>query len=334
MPNEDILDKHLINRNETSTSGERFYVDCHVDLPYHMMSHAGELNLSELRDGPFTLEKAKRAGIRLFCTAIYCHDEYNGERSFKHFKRIYAFIEKKFDNVTILKNWDDILQLKKVREILATILLIENADFLAGVPNYTQELKRDGVGIVGLTHIGKNRLADGNAVLYPDGITKKGEEIIHNLCLEKVIIDVAHLHEKCFWQLMGMVEDAIISSHTGIREVYDIPRNLYLEQAAEIIQRGGVIGITFNPEMLAEPGFLGVDRVFVHLDTFVQKFGPDAIGIGTDFCGFDDSLTDAEDITGIEKIVEIMLSAGYDSEAVAKIMGKNWLRLFETYLRS
>ena len=177
MPNADILDKYLIDRNETNMSEERFYVDCHVDLPYYMMNHADKLNLSELKEGPFTLEKAKRVGIRLFCTAIYCHDEYNGESSFEHFKGIYAFIEKKFDDVMILKSWDGILQSKKDQEILATILLIENADFLAGVPTYIQELKRGGMGIVGLTHIGKNRLADGNGVLYPDGLTKKGKEI-------------------------------------------------------------------------------------------------------------------------------------------------------------
>jgi membrane dipeptidase len=312
----------------------RFYVDCHVDLPYHMMKHAKDFNLSELREGPFTMVKARQAGIRLFCTAIYCNDEYNGKRALGHFKSIYAFIEKKFDEVMLAKDWDDILKWKDRPETLTTILLVENADFLAEEPNRTGELRREGIGIVGLTHAGKNRLADGNSVSYPDGLTIKGKEIVQKLRFENLIIDIAHLHEKCFWQLMRMVEDGIISSHTGIREAYDIPRNLYLEQAREIIQRGGVIGITFNPEMLAEPGRFGVDRMFVHLDTFVQKFGPDGVGIGSDFCGFDDTLIDAKDITGTERLIETMLSAGYDNEAVAKIMGENWLRLFENYLGS
>ena len=157
----------------------------------------------------------------------------------------------------------------------------------------------------------------------------KGKEIITGLKDKKILIDVAHLHEKCFWQLMRMVEDTIISSHTGIREIYNIPRNLYLEQAAELIQRGGMLGLTFNPEMLAGPGRFGVERMFEHMDAFVQKFGPNAIGIGSDFCGFVEALTDAEDITGIQVLVQILLSAGYGKEAVNQIMGGNWLRLFE-----
>jgi membrane dipeptidase len=93
-----------------------------------------------------------------------------------------------------------------------------------------------------------------------------------------------------------------------------------------------MVGITFNPEMLAGPGRFGIERMFEHVDTYVQRFGPDAIGIGSDFCGFDETLIDAEDITGVEKLIEIMLSAGYGREAVNQIMGGNWIRFFEKHL--
>ena len=327
-----IFDVFDLDKKGGVKKASPLYVDCHVDLPYHMMNHAKEARLSELKESPFTLEKARQSGVRLFCTALYCSDEYNGDRSLGHFKDLYEFVEKGFDDIMILKNKGDIRSLKEQPENVGTILLLENADFFAEALVYIEKLKSMGIGIVGLTHAGKNRLADGNSVMYADGITKKGEEVVNRLRLEKVLIDVAHLHEKCFWQLMRLIEDGVISSHTGIREAFDIPRNLYLEQIGEIIQRGGVVGLTFNPEMLAGTGRFGVERMFVHMDTFVQKFGPDAIGIGSDFCGFEESLTDAKDIEGVERLIEAMLSAGYGKEAVDKIMGENWIQLFEKCL--
>ncbi|MFC1883965.1 dipeptidase [Thermodesulfobacteriota bacterium] len=328
----DIFKESDIAKKERAKTEGRLYVDCHVDLPYYMMKYAPDLKLSQVKDAPFTIEKAGACGVRLFCTAIYCDDRYNGKKSLEHFEKIYGFVEDSFDEIKIVRNHGELYELNDHPELIAAVLLLENADFLAGDSKHTAELKKMGIGIVGLTHAGKNRLADGNSVVYPDGITKKGEEIISQLNMERVLIDVAHLHEKCFWQLLRMVERPVISSHTGIREVLNIPRNLYLEQAGEIVQRGGMIGITFNPEMLAGPGRFGVDQVFVHMDTFVQKFGPDFIGLGSDFCGFDETLADAEDITGIENLIDIMLSAGYGKRAVDKIMGENWHRLFEKYL--
>lgn len=66
-------DKSLSGADETER-GKAFFVDGHVDLPYFMMNHALKSSLSEIRDAPFTIEKAGKAGIRLFCTAIYCEE--------------------------------------------------------------------------------------------------------------------------------------------------------------------------------------------------------------------------------------------------------------------
>ncbi|MBW1870029.1 MAG: hypothetical protein JRI73_12290, partial [Deltaproteobacteria bacterium] len=67
-----------LRRADETKQGKAFFVDGHVDLPYFMMNHAQKSSLSEIRDVPFTIEKAGRAGIRLFGTAIYCEDRFNG----------------------------------------------------------------------------------------------------------------------------------------------------------------------------------------------------------------------------------------------------------------
>jgi membrane dipeptidase len=306
------------------------YVDGHVDLPYFMMNRNKDSLLSDLDEGPFTIDKAKQAGVRLFCTALYCEDGFNGEPSYDRLQEIIGFTLAHFDRIIIIYNIDVFLELKKNRDQIATLFLLENADALAGKPASITQLKETGIRIVGLTHAGRNRLGDGNAVPYSDGLTKLGKEVIRGLDDNGLVIDVAHLHPRCFWQLLDLFEGPMVASHSGIREVFDIPRNIDLNQAGEIVKRGGVIGITFNPEMISHEKETGVDHVFIHLDTLVQKYGPDGVGIGSDFCGFDRFAEGLEDITGLSHLMNIMLSHGYGEISANMILGLNWLRIYES----
>jgi membrane dipeptidase len=128
---------------------------------------------------------------------------------------------------------------------------------------------------------------------------------------------------------MRLIEGRVITSHTGVRTRCDIQRNIDLDQAKEIAGRDGIIGISLNPEMLSPEGEATLDEVFVHLDILVQKFGPDCIGIGSDFCGFDVATEGLEHIGKIHQLKDLMLEHGYGEGAAQKIMGLNWLRIFE-----
>jgi len=318
--------EHIENEQKSQTY---YMVDAHVDLPYYMMNQGNEPSFKGLKTGPFTIEKAAYAGIRLFCTALYCEDRFNGHGSTEHFRDIFGYTLKVLDSTGIIKDKDDFSKLSKQSDKPASLLLIENADFLAGNLSYIEMLKENGIRIVGLTHAGTNRLADGNAVLYPNGITDQGRNVIRAIHENGLIIDVAHLHPDNFRQLLKLYEGPIITSHTGIRTYCNIPRNIDLDQAGEIIGMDGVIGISFNPEMLSLDGKAKIEDIFIHIDTLIQKFGADGVGIGSDFCGFNQPTEGMEDISKIKSLVDIMLEHGYGEEAARKIMGLNWLRLYE-----
>jgi membrane dipeptidase len=88
--------------------------------------------------------------------------------------------------------------------------------------------------------------------------------------------------------------------------------------------------VTFNPEMLTTGGRANLEHVFIHIDVLVQKFGPEGVGMGSDFCGFDQVAEGLEDVSKIPRLGEIMLGHGYGEGAVEKIMGLNWLRLYKS----
>ena len=326
----EFSDLDIPTKTEQDASRETLLVDGHVDLPYYMRAQARETLLSELHDGPFTLEKAKQARIGIFCTALYCEDKFDGEASFSHFQEILRFTLDHFDRITLIRTKGDIESVAQDPRRMGTLFLLENADALAQDPSYIGRLKENGIAIVGLTHAGKNRLADGNGVSYSSGLTHKGLEVVHALEDCGVLIDVAHLHPECFWELLDVFRGTLLTSHTGVRNICEMPRNIDLDQAKEIVERKGMIGVTFNPEMLSPAQKADVEQVFIHFDCLVQEFGPDCIGVGSDFCGFDLVTEGLEDITGLSRLSDLMLAHGYGESAVHRIMGLNWLRLYKT----
>jgi membrane dipeptidase len=304
-------------------------VDCHVDLPYHMMQGAPNTMLSDLDQGPFTLEKARQAGIRLFGTALYCEDAFNGPSSVERLEAILEFTLDRFHGVKIIGDLEGLQKLNQDPDELATLLLLENADALADALDRIEEFRESGIGIVGLTHMGRNRLAQGNGVSYPDGFTEAGKTVVRTLEKTGIIIDIAHLHPVCFWELLDLIPGPVITSHTGVFERCPIPRNINLDQAREIADRGGIMGLSFNPEMLSLDPRVSIEEVFAHMDALVQRLGPLNVGIGSDFCGFSVPAEGLEDIGHIPNLISIMNAHGYGQEAIDDIMGLNWMRLFE-----
>ncbi len=318
---------------EKSSRGKgSILVDGHVDLTYYLMNLSEAVPWSILEDGPFTLNKIREVGLRLFSNALYCHDKFNGEGAFRHLKEILNFTLDHFDEVRIVKRHTDLESIQKDPEMVGTLFLLENADALVGNLSFVEEMMEAGIRIVGLTHRGRNRIGDGDGVLVPGGFSTEGIEVIGVLDDLGLLIDVAHLHPKCFWRLLDIFKGPIVSSHTGIRSVCDIQRNIDMQQAEEIIGRGGLVGITFNPEMLSPDGRANLEHVFFHIDVLVQRFGPEGVGIGSDFCGFEKVAEGLEEVTKIPQLVEIMLEHGYGEGPVEDIMGRNWLRLYETLL--
>ncbi|NCO58975.1 MAG: peptidase M19 [Deltaproteobacteria bacterium CG_4_8_14_3_um_filter_51_11] len=295
-------------------------VDGHVDLPYFTSRKGFTGPLSDLDNGPWTLAKAREAGIKIWGSALYCEDRFNGALSFNHFKDLLSHTRSLLGDISVLGKY-------KSLDEAETFLILENADCLADRSQYAAELASGGFLLAGLTHAGKNRLADGNAVRYSDGITPAGKDVVKALMANGIMLDVAHLHDRCFWELMRLHDGPVVSSHSGVREACDLPRNLSLAQAKEITERGGIIGITVNPEMLASSGPACLYDVYVHMDILVQRFGPLSVGIGSDFCGFDKPAKDLEDTGKLTNIGRLLLEKGYGEDAVSAIMAGNWLRV-------
>ena len=157
-------------------------------------------------------------------------------------------------------------------------------------------------------------------------------ELVRQLAGDGFALDVAHLALPGFRDLARMYEGPLLSSHTGVRALCDIPRNLTREQIEIIFERKGVIGIAADPRMLSVDGKASIEDIFHHIDWTAQTFGADGIAIGTDFCGFLRPIKVSRIFQELSDLADIMLAHGYPPESVAKILGKNWYDFYHSLL--
>jgi membrane dipeptidase len=84
--------------------------------------------------------------------------------------------------------------------------------------------------------------------------------------------------------------------------------------------------------MLSPGGDSSLNDIFAHIDTFVQSLGPETVGIGSDFLGFEHPARGMEDISQLPHLVEVLARHGYDESSVRAILGGNWVRLYKEIL--
>ncbi len=304
-------------------------VDGHVDLTYYLQDFAPSASWRALRSGPFTPGAVHDGGVLLMVCALYCADRHNGTEAWPHLLRQLAFSERATAGLVPVRHAAD-LQGLRAGERPGQLLLIENADALLEAD--LAQLEAQGVRMAGLTHAGRNRLADGNGVSAPGGLTDAGRALLATLAERNWVIDLAHLAPPGLQEVLDRYPGAVMSSHTGLRPFCDRVRNLDPGQARAIAARGGVIGLALAPEMLGEGATIDWREVVNQLDWLVDTVGIGHVALGSDYGGFPGACAGLEDYRGWSRLVEGLDRKGYGDEGIAALLGGNWLRFYARVL--
>jgi membrane dipeptidase len=302
-------------------------IDGHVDLVYAMQRNATETPFAELAAGPITPQTLARGGVRVLVGALYCTDVHNGPiTAVTHLRQLLAFADRQLTGLIPIRTATQLEACCRGETAPGILPLLENGDALLDLP--LKILEAWGLRVVGLTHAGPNRLADGNAVVRPGGLRPAGRQLVAELAQRGWAIDLAHLAEPGFRELLDLFPGPLLCSHTGLRRFCDRPRNLEDAQIAALLNREGVLGLAFAPEMLVPAGPADCEDVFRQLDWLVQQYGDTGVALGSDLGGFDGECRGLEDHGQLGRLARRMARAGYPEASVARIMGGNWQRFY------
>jgi membrane dipeptidase len=124
-----------------------------------------------------------------------------------------------------------------------------------------------GVRLIGPVHFKANDLAD-SATDAPrwHGLSPKGRELVAQANRLGMVLDASHASDEAFDQMLALSKAPIILSHSGLRAVYDNPRNIDDARLRALAAKGGVIQVlAFNSYMIAIPKNADRDAAFAAL---------------------------------------------------------------------
>ena len=239
-------------------------------------------------------------------------------------------LEQAGEDVVIVTTKESLVETMR-DEKLAIILAIENSDAVEGSLNVLRMLFKLGVRSIGLTHNPRSLAADGvDESRTGGGLTTFGVQLIEEMNRLGIIVDLAHISEKGFWDALEVSKKPVIVSHGNCKALCDHRRNLTDDQIRGLASKGGVIGITFVPRFVDEKR-PSLNKLLDHIDHAVEIAGIDHVGLGSDFDGGGTLL---KDVTELPKITEGLLERGYEENEIKKILGENFIRvLLETLPR-
>jgi len=211
---------------------------------------------------------------------------------------------------------------------------IENGLALEGNIDNVAWFARRGVVYITLCHNGDNDICDsakGNGT--HGGVSALGEEIIHEMNRQGIMVDLSHAAEKSFFDALQLSHTPIVCSHSNCRALCDHPRNLTDEQLRALARAGGVAHTTLYAGFLRAAGEADINDAVAHLEHAIGVMGIDCVGLGTDFDG-DGGVRGFADASEALQFTIRLLRRKYSEEDIRKIWGGNWLRVMEQVQQS
>lgn len=214
---------------------------------------------------------------------------------------------------------------------LACFLAVQGGNAL-GSPDDLDRLPPGLLSRVTLVHLTPSAVGSPSApsLRRGRGLTPIGAALVEACNARRVLVDLAHISARGFWDALAVHDRSlpVIVSHTGVRGVHDVWRNLDDDQVRAVADRGGVVGIMFHSAFLGDPFWNGrAEAVVRHLEHVVRVGGEDAAALGSDFDGLIVPPRDLATVSAFPVLVQRMLDRGFTPELVGKVLGGNYLRV-------
>ncbi|WP_105385945.1 dipeptidase [Neorhizobium alkalisoli] len=162
------------------------------------------------------------------------------------------------------------------------------------------------------------------------GLTDLGFELVRACNRLGILIDLAHITEKGFWDVAKTTDQPLIASHSNAHALTPVARNLTDKQLDAIKESGGLVGLNYAVTMLRPDGRDNVSTplsdMVRHVNHLVDRMGIDHVALGSDFDGASIP-EEIQDAAGNQNLVAALKTEGYADDELIKLCRENWLRV-------
>lgn len=231
---------------------------------------------------------------------------------------------------------------------MSALLTIEEGETAMGSIEKLRAFYGRGVRMVTLTWNFQNSIGfpnclqkDGTKAPYgipntEQGLTEFGIDFVQEMERLGMLIDVSHLSDAGFYDVLTYTKQPFVASHSNARTVCPHVRNMTDDMIKKLSERGGVMGMNFCPAFLdLEQDYdkaVGTLRMVIdQIKHIVKIAGDECIGLGSDFDGIAPH-AELKDASCMPLLAELMEEEGFSHSAIEHIFYKNVLRVYHTVL--
>lgn len=291
----------------------------------------------------YHLKKLKEGKIEGSIFVIWVDPPFTGspyKRTIEIIDSIKKELQYSKDSFIIAKSYEDIRNAKN-NNIIYILIGLEGLSSIGENLDLIDYYYDFGARHASLTWNEENMLATGVKGNPDRGLTAIGKKAVKKINKKNMLLDVSHLNEKSFWDLIDVAEGPVIASHSNCKALCDVPRNLTDEQLKKIAEYGGLVGInSFNEFVHQDIDRQNIQMLIEHVGHMADIMGTKHIGIGMDYCDFlDDSSMNGfsnqetsytkglEDASKTYNLVLEMEKAGFSKKEIEDISFKNFYRI-------
>jgi membrane dipeptidase len=326
-----------------------FTVDAHFDLPYEVANRR-ERGAEKVIETSY-MEQFRRGSVDLLVSAIFIHDFFLPEmglrKALDQISYLLEEIEETPGQFRICRTTAEAYAARSSGET-ALFLSLEGADPLQNDIQLLRIFYELGVRGLGLVWSRRNYAGDGAFFVKTregrkGGLTPFGVKLIEQAERFGMFVDVSHINDEGFWDVMDVASQPVIASHSNCRALSGTMRNLDDEQIKAIAKNGGVIGMnSINLFIRDDEPEVTVSHFIDHVDHIARVGGIEHVGLGFDLCeSFKDFLQvekplDTNDVikthAELGEFTAGLITRGYTDEEIIAVLGGNFMRVFSEIL--
>ena len=258
-----------------------------------------------------------------------------------------------------VKTTEDIRRAKESRKT-GIILSFQNASPIENELDRLGLFHALGVRVIQLTYHERNLLGNGCWERRDEGLSNFGMDAVREMNELGIVIDLSHVGDRTTREAIETSEQPVAITHANARSFCDHPRNKTDECLKLLAEKGGVVGACSFAIFLRGGFDSTIDDFVDAIDDLVQRIGIDHVAIGTDTTQdqplsfwhyivsqqgtkypstFSDTSLSYDELVfqpkGMETpaefphLTDALVNRGYKPQDITKILGGNWLRLFE-----
>jgi membrane dipeptidase len=230
-------------------------IDTHDDTTQRLLDPKFDLSLRH-NDGNVDIPRMKEGGLSAIFFSIWIPSKILGPEAVKkaldQIDAVRELARKNPNDLMLATSAADIREAKKQHKI-AVLMGVEGGHMMGNDLSVLRTFAALGVRYMTLTHMDNNEWADSSTDKPAhNGLTDFGKDVIREMNRLGIIVDIAHVSDKTFYDAVETSKAPIFSSHSSCRAICQAPRNMTDDMIRDLAKHGGVIQINYHVGFLSQ----------------------------------------------------------------------------------